>query len=197
LIPDHFHLLLKTGNIPISIVTRRLLTGYAVFFNRRHGRHGHLFQNRYKSILCQEESYLLELVRYIHLNPLRAKLVAGIGELDQYPYSGHSRLTGRFADERQETASILIRFGKRISAARKKYVKFVEDGISQGRRHELTGGGLVRSAGGWKELKALRRREIKLQSDERIPGDSDFVDTVLKKAEEHLEEKGIERMGKQ
>ena len=189
LIPNHFHLLLKTGDIPISSVMRRLLTGYAVSFNRRHGRHGHLFQNRYKSILCQEESYLLELIRYIHLNPLRAKLVAGIMELDQYPYSGHSRLTGRFADEWQESESILIRFGKRISTARKKYAEFVEDGISQGRRHELTGGGLVRSAGGWKELKTLRRREIKLQSDERILGDSDFVDTVLKKAEEHLEEK--------
>ena len=72
LIPNHFHLLLCTGNVPMSTVMRRLLTGYAVSFNRRHRRHGQLFQNRYKSILCQQEPYLLELVRYIHLNPLRA-----------------------------------------------------------------------------------------------------------------------------
>ena len=78
LMSNHFHLLLKTGSVGLSTVMRRLLTGYAVTFNKRHHRWGHLFQNRYKSILCQEEAYLLELTRYIHLNPLRAKLVAGI-----------------------------------------------------------------------------------------------------------------------
>ena len=78
LIPNHLHLLLRTGNIPIATIMRRLLTGYAVTFNRRYRRHGHLFQNRYKSILCQEDLYLLELVRYIHLNPLRSKIVKDI-----------------------------------------------------------------------------------------------------------------------
>ena len=63
LIPNHFHLLLRTGSVPIASVMRRLLTGYAVSHNRRHRRSGHLFQNRYKSILCQEDAYLLELVR--------------------------------------------------------------------------------------------------------------------------------------
>ena len=76
LMPNHFHLLLRTGNTPVSTIMRRLLTGYAVNYNRRHNRFGHLFQNRYKSILCQEEPYLLELVRYIHLNPLRAGLIS-------------------------------------------------------------------------------------------------------------------------
>jgi REP element-mobilizing transposase RayT len=70
LIPNHFHLLLKTGSLPVATVMGRLLTGYATSFNRRYHRSGHLFQNRYKSILCQEEAYLKELVRYIHLNPL-------------------------------------------------------------------------------------------------------------------------------
>ncbi len=65
---------------------RRLLTGYVVSHNRRHG---HFFQNRYKSILCQEDAYLLELVRYIHLNPVRAKLVSDIKALDNYAFSGH------------------------------------------------------------------------------------------------------------
>ena len=88
LIPNHFHLFLRTGTAPLSTVMRRLLTGYAVSFNRRHRRHGHVFQNRYKSILCQEDPYLLELVRYIHLNPLRARVVSGLKELDRYPYGG-------------------------------------------------------------------------------------------------------------
>jgi REP element-mobilizing transposase RayT len=78
LMPNHFHLLLRTGLAPVSDVMRRLLTGYAVSFNFRHRRSGHLFQNRFKSILCQEDAYLLELVRYIHLNPLRARLVADL-----------------------------------------------------------------------------------------------------------------------
>ncbi len=67
MIPNHVHLLMRTGLTPIATVMRRLLTGYAVGFNRRHLRHGHLFQNRYKSIICQQDPYLLELVRYIHL----------------------------------------------------------------------------------------------------------------------------------
>jgi REP element-mobilizing transposase RayT len=74
LIPNHFHLLLRTGNIPVATVMRKLLTGHALYYNRRHRRYGHLFQNRYKSILCQQDAYLLELVRYIHLNPLQPDL---------------------------------------------------------------------------------------------------------------------------
>ncbi len=75
LMTNHVHFLLKTGLPPLATVMRRLLTGHAVQFNRRHKRHGHLFQNRYKSFLCEEDPYLLELVRYIHLNPIRAGIV--------------------------------------------------------------------------------------------------------------------------
>ena len=85
ILPNHVHLLLRTGAIPLTTVMRRVLTGYAGAFNRRHHRHGYLFQNRYKSILCQDEPYLLELVRYIHLNPLRAKIVPDLAALDRYP----------------------------------------------------------------------------------------------------------------
>ena len=94
LIPNHLHLLLKTGSVPVAGVMRRLLTGYASGYNRRHRRIGHLFQNRYKSILCQEDAYLKELVRYIHLNPLRVGVVKEVETLDQYPYSGHSAIMG-------------------------------------------------------------------------------------------------------
>ena len=94
LIPNHFHLLLRTGPTPLSKVMRRLMTGYAVTFNLRHRRSGHLFQNRYKSVVCEEDAYLLELIRYIHLNPLRASLVQNLQELDKYPWTGHSTILG-------------------------------------------------------------------------------------------------------
>jgi REP element-mobilizing transposase RayT len=93
--PQSLHLLLKTGSTPIATVMKRLLTGYAMHYNRRHKRSGHLLQNRYKSILCQEDAYLLELVRYIHLNPIRAKLVEDMKGLDNYPYGGHSARLGK------------------------------------------------------------------------------------------------------
>jgi REP element-mobilizing transposase RayT len=94
LLLNHFHLLLKTGNMPLLGVMQRLMTGYVVRFNRRHRRSGHLFQNRYKSILCQKDVYLLELVRYIHLNPLRVNAVKKLRQLDGCPYCGHSVIMG-------------------------------------------------------------------------------------------------------
>ena len=189
LIPNHFHLLLRTGKEPIATVMRRLLTGYAVSYNRRHHRSGHLFQNRYKSILCQEDPYLLELVRYLHLNPLRAGVVSSLKELDRYPYSGHSRLMGKIKDQWQDVDTVLALFDKKRSLAQKKYREFVEKGILEGKKPELTGGGLIRSVGGWGVLKSIRRMNVHYKSDERILGDSDFVDTVLQDAAEKMERK--------
>jgi len=94
LLPNHFHLLFHTRTSPLSNVMRRLMTGYAVTFNKRHKRIGHLFQNRYKSIVCEEDAYLLELIRYIHLNPLRVGLVKNLRELDRYRWCGHSAILG-------------------------------------------------------------------------------------------------------
>jgi putative transposase len=71
LMSNHFHLILKPMSATLSYFMRRLLTGYAVVFNKKYARSGHLFQNRYKSIVCEETPYLLELVRHIHLKPLR------------------------------------------------------------------------------------------------------------------------------
>jgi putative transposase len=187
LIPNHVHLLLKTGLTPIATIMRRLLTGYAGYFNRRHRRYGHLFQNRYKSILCQEEPYFRELVRYIHLNPLRAKLVKDSKALDKYPYSGHSAVVGKVKRDWQQVGYVLGFFGKKKSDARKAYQHFVEQGVKQGRRPELIGGGLIRSVGGWAVLSALRGEAVRVKGDERILGDSDFVEAVLKEADEQLE----------
>ena len=189
LIPNHFHLLLRSGNVPISTVMRRLLTGYAVSFNRRHRRHGQLFQNRYKSILCQQDPYLLELVRYIHLNPLRAGVVSDLDELGKFAYSGDAAILGRYRHPFQDVDTILGLFDRNVAAARKKYSAYVQKGIERGHRPELIGGGLIRSAGGWAAVKGLRRTNARLKGDERILGDNHFVNAVLEAAQEQLERK--------
>jgi len=189
LIPNHFHLLLQTGSIPLATVMRRLMTGHAVFFNRRHKRVGHVFLNRYKSILCQMEPYLLELVRYIHLNPIRAKIVTSMEELPNYKYCGHGRLLGAEGYRWQETQEVLQRFGPELKAACGKYEAFVREGIAMGKRPDLTGGGLARSFGGWTNVLSTRRSGVLLRSDERILGDSDFVEMVLGASDEQLEKK--------
>lgn len=189
LIPTHFHLLLRTGTTAISTVMRRLLTGYAVSYNFRHRRHGHLFQNRYKSILCQEDSYLSELVRYIHLNPLRAAIVKNLRALNKYPYCGHSSIVGKNSHDWQDVDYILKSFASNRLEAIRRYREFVKKAMAQGRRSDLVGGGLVRSAGGWSALKALRRIGAYRKGDERILGDSDFVKRVLAQAREDFERK--------
>jgi REP element-mobilizing transposase RayT len=189
LIPNHFHILLRTGKVPVSTVMLRLLTGYAVSFNRRHKRSGHLFQNRYKSILCQEDTYLMELVRYIHLNPLRAGIVPDLKVLSGFAYSGHSRIMRLKKSDWQDVEKVIGMFGKRRYRALIKYEEFIGKGVDEGRKPELTGGGLIRSAGGWHELRELRKMNIHFKSDERVLGDSDFVQEVLGSASEAMERK--------
>jgi hypothetical protein len=185
--PNHFHLLLRTGGTPVSVVMRRLLTGYAVSYNRRHRRQGHLFQNRYKSILCQKDLYLLELVRYIHLNPLRGRRVDDLKSLDRYPYCGHSALLGKRSNSWQDTNYILRLFDETRSVARRRYRDFCQKGIRQGRRPDLVGGRLIRSVGGWAAVSELRKTGAYQKGDERILGDGRFVKEVLRQAEEELE----------
>lgn len=189
LLPNHFHLLLQTGTVPIATLMRRLLTGYAIGFNRRHRRSGHLFQNRYKSILCEENTYLKELVRYVHLNPLRAKVVNDIHELGAYRFAGHSYLIGKQKNGWQTLDRVLSLFGKRASSARRRYGDYVKKGMDQGRRPELIGGGLVRSTGGWEAVRSMRKAGFFLKSDERILGSSEFVGKVLAEAQETMQTK--------
>lgn len=186
---NHVHLLFRTGLTPIAKVMQRLLTGYAQQFNRRQKRHGQLFQNRYKSFLCEEDAYLLELVRYIHLNPLRAEVVKDLKQLKTYPFCGHHVLMGKFHHEWQDTDYVLGMFGKTMSLARRAYAEFIAKGVSAGHRPELVGGGLVRSVGGWSALKSFRKIGIRIKGDERILGGSDFVEKTLKQANERLEKK--------
>jgi len=184
LLDNHAHILLRSSSYGLSRYMRRLLTGHAVTYNQRHGRHGHLFQNRYKSIVCEEEVYFLELVRYIHLNPLRAGQVESLEDLGFWPWCGHSALLGNRSQEWQDTDSVFIRFGRRQEAARKAYQAFVADGAPQGRRLELVGGGLVRSQGGWAQVESLRREGQKEQFDDRILGSGAFVERIIQEADD-------------
>jgi len=190
LMPNHFHLLIRAGEKPLSDLMRKLLTGYAVYFNRKYKRSGYLYQNRYKSILCQEDSYLVELVRYIHLNPLRAKIVKDMGELNKYKWSGHSVIVGVNKAPWQTIGEILKYFSSNRTEAIRKYINFVEEGVNKGKREELTGGGLRRSAGGkWSGVLALKKAKEYRQADERVLGDSGFVEEVLKSAREKVQRK--------
>lgn len=182
LLPNHFHLLLRSGHRPLVHAMRSLLTGYAGAFNRRHRRSGHVFQNRYKSVVVEEEPYFLELVRYLHLNPLRAGVVKDLHALDQYPWSGHAPLVGRRSNPWQDREGVLGRFASSPRRAQAQYRAFIAEGMGQGRRPELQGGGLVRSLGGWQAVKALRRGRERWAADERILGSSAFVEAIQREA---------------
>jgi len=195
------------------------MTGYAVTFNKRHKRLGHLFQNRYKSVVCEEDPYLLELIRYIHLNPLRAKLIQDIKELDKYPWTGHSPILGyrqnplvpdqakshepsskstsakeqRFFAEKT-IEDVLLYFGNTKTVARRRYRQFVKNGIDQGKRPELQGGGLVRSAGGNKSGLLGRKKEEREKGDARILGSGVFVEEILQESDEIYEMKTRNRI---
>jgi len=142
---------------------RKLLTGYVVKFNRRHKRYGHLFQNRYRSIICEDDPYLLELTRYIHLNPIRGGIVDDLIGLNKYPWTGHSAIMGSVRRDWQDTDTVLTYFGNRKKGAILRYEMFVKEGLSQ--------------------VLSLRRKGTKVASDERILGSSEFIQDLLSEAE--------------
>lgn len=169
LLSNHFHLLLRVKEATLAKFMKRLLTGYAVTFNLRHNRSGHLFQNRYKSLVCDEEEYLLELVRYIHLNPLRSGMVASLEELDGYPWCGHSVLLGKNTLKGQVTAEVLCRFSLSVTVARSRYRSFIQDGIGMGRRNDLVGIDILKMNGAQEDE----------PKDSRVLGNGGFVEQVI------------------
>jgi len=183
---NHIHILLKNGPRGLSNFMRRLLTGYSINYNLRHRRFGHLFQNRYKSIVCDEDYYFKELVRYIHLNPLRAGLVKGVAELDRYAWSGHNTIMGNKKREWQDTVYVLEWFGKSKGNARNNYRNFVKSGVEEGRRNDLVGGGLIRTLGGWSQVLSQRKQGEKILSDARILGQDKFVERVINEADNRI-----------
>jgi putative transposase len=177
--PNHAHALLRTGALPISNLAHRWLGSYATAFNRVHRRAGHLFQGRFKNTLVEEEPYLLELLRYIHLNPVRSRLPVTIDSLDSYAWTGHAVLLGKREFPAQDTDFVLGHFGHKVSSARIAYRQFVRNGSRNGSVADLEGGGLRRSSRGWELLAKVRRGRERWEFDERILGSGEFVATVL------------------
>ncbi len=173
LMPNHFHLLARTGSPPISRAMSSLLTGYAVSFNHRHTRIGHLFQNRFKSVLCEEAGYFRELVRYIHLNPVRAGIVAGIDELDHHQTTGHAAILGNRPARFLDTDHVLSAFGPDRDAARRAYRAFVVEGMGAKAMRETARHGRV-----WREIARLAERTRREKAQERILGNGSFLDSV-------------------
>ncbi len=178
---NHYHLLLLIGNSRLSEIMRCLLTGYAAYYNKTYHRSGHLFQNRYKSIVCDKDDYLLPLVRYIHLNPVRAKVI-DFSKLSGYPWTGHHELVKGYKENPIIKADeILSFFGKERRKALDSYIKFISEGLNL--KEDYSGGGLIRSMGGFKEL-LKRGNKDREAYDDRILGCGGFVEKVLKEAGE-------------
>jgi len=171
LMTNHAHALLRPSDANLGQFMSRLLTGYAVRFNLRHRRCGHLFQNRYKSIVCEDDPYLLELVRYIHLNPMRTGLVKDLADLRSYPWSGHAAIMGAPGLQGQNIDEVLTYFSKDRTVAREKYEAFVLEGVELGKREEFSGGGLRR-------VLTLRGCDEITAYDDRILGSGDFVERL-------------------
>ncbi len=126
----------------------------------------------------EEEPYVLELVRDLHLNPLRAGLVPDLAALARYRWTGHAVLLGKRPAPWQHAGEVLARFPGRRGRARARYRAFVGEGVPQGRRKDLQGGGLVRSAGGWAGVRELRRGREAYVADERILGQPALVQKI-------------------
>ncbi len=155
LMPNHIHLALQVGDIPLSRGMQNLSFRYTRWINRQQKRTGHLFQGRYKAVMIDANSYLLELVRYIHLNPVRAGMTKN---LEKYSWSSHLAYLGKEIVPCLTTDWVLEQFGERGAKARLAYRNFLLDGLREGHRPEFHGKG---------------------KGDSRLLGDDTFLDRCL------------------
>jgi putative transposase len=129
LMSNHVHMLIETGAVGLSRIMQGIQFSYTQRYNRRHRLVGHLFQGRYKSILCDRDAYLLELVRYIHLNPARMKHPQ---DPWQYRWSSHRAYVGESSPIMVRTDAVLKQFASSMGAARRGYLGFMREGLDQG-----------------------------------------------------------------
>lgn len=165
LMPNHFHALIQISQRPLSKVMQSVLYRYTRYYNQRYHKAGHLFQGRYKAILCDKESYLLELVRYIHLNPVRAQMVT---DPKTYPWSSHRMYLEGKATQEVAVEEILSQWSKRRRQAIVAYEEFVLDGIKQGHREDFF--------------------QVK---EQRYLGDVEFAERVEEKVEQNQKERPV------
>lgn len=153
LMSNHVHLLIERQADLVARIMHRVLTGYSQYYNRRYQKVGHLLQGRHKAILCESDRYLAELVRYIHLNPVRARMVR---RPEDYEHSSHRKYLGLEAAGIVDVDPVLRHFGARKDVARELFGQFVMAGIKNGHRAEF------------------------YQTDEgRILGSEEFVDATI------------------
>ena len=158
LMPNHFHLLVEVGRVPLSKAMQVLLYRYTRRYNQRYRKSGHLFQGRYKAILCDRDNYLMELIRYLHLNPVRAGMARDPG---RYRWSSHEAYIGG-----KSTSGIAVEDGLKLWGAHrvpaiKAYQQFIRDGLGAGHQEEYS--------------------EVK---DQRYLGDDNFVEAVCRSIDE-------------
>lgn len=159
LMSNHVHLAIQVADLPLSRIIQNLSFRYTKWVNRRQSRSGHLFQGRYKAVLVDADAYLLELTRYIHLNPVRAGLVK---EPEEHPWSGHRAYLGLEVIPWLTRDWVLSQFSERESSARRAYGRFIQDGKKESYRREY---------------------HVGSGTDSRILGDDQFIDRVLEKEE--------------
>jgi putative transposase len=160
LMTNHVHLIVQVADKPLSRIMQNLAFRYTRWVNWRQNRSGHLFQGRYKSVVVDGDDYLLELVRYTHLNPVRAGIAKTPSE---YRWSSHAAYCGTEPIPWLTTAPVLAEFSTKVATARNRYATFVSEGIGEGHRPEFHGSG---------------------SADTRLLGDDSFIERVLIEAEE-------------
>jgi len=173
LMRNHVHLLLEVEATPLSKIMQALQFRYTRYFNSQYGKVGHLFQGRYKAILCDKDAYLLELIRYIHLNPIRSKLVR---DLERYRWVSHQSYLGRKKDDLIDEDLVLSQFGRTKSVARRRYNDFIREGLNldhQAKYYEVKD---QRFLG---EQEFLERIESKKVTDEPILFEISLEDIVM------------------
>lgn len=165
LMPNHVHLLLETSEVPLAKFMQGLQQSYTQYFNREYRKTGHLFQGRYQAIVCEKERYLLGLVRYIHLNPVRAGLVV---QPEEYQYSGHGAyVSGRITGV-VDPAPVLGLLG-----GRRAYYRFVHDGIAEGHNIEYYDVAEQQILGAEGFAEQLRAKQTKAQLHRKRPSSLD------------------------
>ncbi len=131
LMDNHYHFLIRSSDLPLSKLMRPLNGGYAQYYNKKYKRRGYLFQDRFKSVLCQDQEYAVELIRYIHLNPLRAGMIKSLDQLKTYAWCGHGLLMGTkgaYGEQFQNRIETLRRFGDNENCAINAYLQYLAQG---------------------------------------------------------------------
>ncbi|MBI5409002.1 MAG: transposase [Nitrospirae bacterium] len=155
LMSNHVHLLIETIKTPLSKIQQGINQSYTMYFNRRHRTTGHLFQGRYKAILCDRDTYLLSLIKYIHKNPVRAKMVT---KPDDYKWSSHRCYAGKDKqNDIVDTDPVLRMFSEDKAASRRRYNDFLEDGID------------------------VKKEDVYATVDQRVLGSEEFLGSVMEK----------------